>query len=69
MAWLITWGTGLTVVLSTHFDLVHGAHRVAHPIPLALPIAIILVLIGGYGPAMAALLVTAVESGRPGVRS
>ena len=69
IAWLITWGTGLTVVLSTHCDLVHGAHRVAHPIPLALPLAIILILIGDYGPAMAALLVTAVQSGRPGVRS
>lgn len=68
VAFLITWGTGMLVVLSTHSSLVNGAQPVAHPIPLPFPVAIALVLIGGYGPALAAVIVTAWESGRAGVR-
>jgi membrane protease YdiL (CAAX protease family) len=65
---LITWGTGMVVVLSEHAELVNGAHRVQHAIPLPRPIAITLVILGGWGPGLAALLVTAMESGREGVR-
>lgn len=68
LALLITWGTGMTVVLSTQSQLVNGARRVSHPLPLPLPVAIILVIIGGWGPGLAALIVTAWDSGRTGVR-
>ena len=67
LALLITWGTGMLLVLSTHAGMVNGAHQVPHPIPLPLPIAITLTLIGGFGPFLAAMAVTAVRSGRRGV--
>ena len=68
LAFLITWGTGMAVVLSTHADLVNGARQVQHPIRLPLALAITLIVIGGYGPALAAIAVTAWHSGRSGVR-
>jgi membrane protease YdiL (CAAX protease family) len=67
VVFLITWGTGMLVVLSTQAQLVNGAHQIQHPIPLPLPVAIILVIIGGWGPGLAALIVTAWDSGRTGV--
>ncbi len=67
-AFLITWGTGMLLVLSTHAGMVNGAHLARHPIPLPLPIAIALIMIGGFGPFLAATAVTALRSGRPGVR-
>jgi len=33
IAFLITWGTGMVIVLSTHANLVNGARQVQHPIP------------------------------------
>lgn len=68
-AFVITWLTGLAVVLSTQAPLVNGAHVVAHPLALAMPAALTLLVLGGYGPALAALLVTAAASGRTGVRA
>jgi membrane protease YdiL (CAAX protease family) len=68
VTFLVTWGTGMLVVLSDHADLVNGAHRVQHAIPLPLPVAIALAVIGGWGPGLAALVATAGESGRVGVR-
>jgi len=68
VTFLITWGTGMVVVFSEHAELVNGAHRIQHAIPLPLPIAIVLVIIGGWGPGLAALAVTAWESGLAGVR-
>jgi len=55
-AFLITWGTGMLIVLSTHANLVNGAHQVEHPIPLPFPIAIALVMIGGLVPSSRPLL-------------
>ena len=49
LAFLITWGTGMLIVLSTHANLVNGAHQVEHPIPLPFPVAIALVMIGVGG--------------------
>ena len=68
VTFLLTWGTGMLVVLSNHAELVNGAHRISHPIPLPLPVAIFFVVIGGWGPGLAALVITALESGRAGVR-
>ena len=67
-AFLITWGTGMLIVLSTHANLVNGAHQVEHPIPLPFPIAIALVMIGGFGPFLAAITVTWLRSGKAAVR-
>jgi len=69
VAFLVTWGTGMLIVLSTHAELVNGAHQVPHPIPLPRPIALILVMIGAFGPFLAAIAVTSLRSGRAGVRS
>src|SRR5258708_20425767 len=68
-AFLITWLTGLAVVLSTQATLVNGAHVVAHPLALPMPASLALLFISAYGPALAALIVTATVSGRVGVRA
>ena len=68
VTFLLTWGTGMLVVLSTHSELVNGAHRIQHPIPLPFPMAIFFVVIGGWGPGLAAIIVSAWDSGRPGIR-
>jgi membrane protease YdiL (CAAX protease family) len=68
LTFLITWGTGMLVVLSTHAELVNGAHRVQHAFPLPFAAAIALIVIGGWGPGLSALLCTAWDSGLPGVR-
>lgn len=47
---LITWGTGMILVLSTHANLVNGARPAQHPIPISTPLAIILMVIGAYTP-------------------
>jgi uncharacterized protein len=57
----------MLVVLSTHSEIVNGAHRVQHAIPLPLPVAIVLVIMGGWAPGLAALLSAAWDSGRAGV--
>jgi membrane protease YdiL (CAAX protease family) len=68
LTFLITWGTGMIVVLSRHSELVNGARRIQHPFPLPLPVAIIFVIIGGWGPGLAAIISTAWDRGRAGVR-
>ena len=67
LAFMITWGTGMLIVLSSHANLVNGAHQVQHPIPLPFPIAITLVMLGGFGPFLAATAVTWLRSRRPGL--
>jgi membrane protease YdiL (CAAX protease family) len=66
---LITWGTGTVVVLSDHAGFVNGARLVPHPMRVPLPVVFLLLTIGSYGPALAAVIVSALESGRPGVRT
>src|SRR5215831_6880366 len=68
LTFLITWGTGILLVLSTHSELVNGAHRVEGAFPVPLPVAITLAIIGGWGPGFAALLCAAWDSGLAGVR-
>src|SRR5262245_323546 len=68
LTFLITWGTGMVVVLSNHSELVNGARPVQHPFSLPFPIAIILVILGGWGPGLAAIISSALDSGRAGVR-
>src|SRR5215471_2127331 len=63
----ITLGTGMLVVLSDHAQLVNGARPIQHPLVIPMPIAVALIVLGGWGPGLAALAVTAWESGRPGV--
>jgi membrane protease YdiL (CAAX protease family) len=67
-AFLITWLTGLAVIFSPQATLVNGANVVAHPLAIPGPLVVILLFVGAYGPALAALVVTAIESGRSGVR-
>jgi membrane protease YdiL (CAAX protease family) len=68
VTFLITLGTGILVVLSNHAQLVNGARPIRHPLVLPMPIAVTLIVLGGWGPGLAALAVTAWESGGPGVR-
>jgi len=68
LAFLITLGTGTLVVLSNRAQLVNGARPVQHPLSLPLPIAVTLIVLGGWGPGLAAIAVTAWDSGSPGVR-
>jgi len=67
LTFLITWGTGMLVVLSDRARLVNGAKSVQHLLPLPMPVAIALVVLVGWGPGLAALMATAWESGRHGV--
>ncbi len=69
VAFGITWLAGLLVVLSTQAMLVNGAHVVAQPIDLPAPLAVTLVLIGGFGPALAAVALSATQPGGSGVRA
>src|SRR5215469_11953019 len=62
LAFLITWGTGMVVVLSTHSELVNNVQPIVHPIPLPFPLAIFLVIIGGFGPALAAFIISAFDT-------
>jgi membrane protease YdiL (CAAX protease family) len=68
LTFLITLGTGMLVVLSDHAQLVNGARPVQHPLRLPAPVAIILIILGGWGPGLAAIAVTAWDSGSRGVR-
>jgi len=68
LTFLITLGTGLLVVLSDRAHLVNGARLVQHPLSLPMPIAVALIVLGGWGPGLAAIGVTAWESGHRGVR-
>jgi len=68
LAFLITWGTGMLVVLSNHADLVNGARQVRRPVFLPFSVAIILLMVGAFGPFLAAIAITSLRSGRPGVR-
>jgi len=64
---LTTWSTGMLVVLSTHAELVNGAHRIRHPFSLPFPAAIALIVIGGWAPGLVAIVMSAFEGGRMGV--
>jgi membrane protease YdiL (CAAX protease family) len=66
LTFLITLGSGIVVVLSDRAQLVNGARPIQHPLSLPMPIAVALVVVGGWGPGLAAIAVTAWESGRPG---
>lgn len=68
LAFLITLGTGMLVVLSDHAQLVNGARPVRHPLALPMPIAVTLIVLGGWGAGLAAIALTAWDSGSPGVR-
>jgi len=68
LTFLITLGSGIVVVLSDRAQLVNGARPIQHPLSLPMPIAVALVVVGGWGPGLAAIIVTAWESGRPGAR-
>ena len=68
LTFLITLGSGIVVVLSDRAQLVNGARPFQHPLSLPMPIAVALIVVGGWGPGLAAIAVTAWESGRPGVR-
>lgn len=56
LAFLITWGTGMLVVLSNHANLANGATQVRRAIFLPFPLAITLVMVGRFGPFLAAIV-------------
>ena len=64
LTFLITLGAGLLVVLSDRAQLVNGARPVRHPLSLPMPIAVVLIVLGGWGPGLAAICVAAWECGR-----
>jgi hypothetical protein len=68
LTFLITLSTGILVVLSERAQLVNGARPIQHPLPLPMPLAITLIVLGGWAPGLAAIAVTAWDEGRPGVR-
>src|SRR5262249_54007006 len=63
LTFLITLGSGIVVVLSDRAQLVSGARPVEHPLHLSMPIAVALIVVGGWGLGLAAIAVTAWESG------
>jgi len=69
LAVLLSAGLGTVVVLSTQASLVNGAHVL--PGALALPswLVLTLLLLADFGPAIAAIVVSAAEGGLQGVRS
>jgi hypothetical protein len=67
LAFLLTWATGITVVLSNQSLLVNGPPE-PQIFTLPFPLALSLILIGDYGPALAAILVTFVTARGTGVR-
>jgi membrane protease YdiL (CAAX protease family) len=68
LTFLITLSTGILVVLSDRAQLVNGARPIQHPLPIPMPLAITLIVLGGWAPGLAAFAVTAWDEGRPGVR-
>ncbi len=69
LAFFITWSTGMAVAFSTHSNMVNGVNAPVHPLPLPFALVVVLLLIGAYGPACAAVIVTLWESGGGGVRN
>jgi uncharacterized protein len=67
LAFLITWASGMLIVISTHASMVNGARQIRHPVSLPAWAAILLVMISSFGPFLSATIVTAWGSGRPGV--
>src|SRR5215831_10738087 len=67
LAVLVTWGAGTIVAVSTQGSFVNGVkvHSGALPVPVWL--ALVLLLISGSGPAIAAIIVSATEAGPGGV--
>ncbi len=57
LAFLITWGAGLVVALSTQSGLVNGV-RGGGTLPIPFAVAILLLLVSGAGPALAAIIVS-----------
>jgi len=69
LAFLVTWGAGALVAVSTQATLVNGVSIGRRALPLSLPGAIVLLLVSGSGPAIAAIVVSAAEAGLSGVRA
>ena len=69
LAVLVTWGAGTLVAISTQGSFVNGVHVRSGALPLPVWLALTLLLISGAGPAIAAIIVSAAEAGRAGVRA
>lgn len=67
LAILVSWGAGMGVVLSTQAAMVNGVHVRSGAIPLPFALTIVLLLVSGSGPGIAAIAVRAVEDGIGGV--
>lgn len=62
IALLVTWGTGMLVAVSDQGALVNGVHVSNGALPLPMWLAILLLLVSGSGPAIAAMIVSAGEA-------
>jgi uncharacterized protein len=67
LAFVITWASGMVVVLSKQARFVNGAQVRAGAYDLPLGLTVALLLLQAFGPAVAALAVSAWEAGSQGV--
>ena len=66
LAFAITWATGISVVLSNQTALVNGPPE-PQLLTLPFPFALLLILIGDYGPAIAAIIIAYALARRKGL--
>ena len=69
LAVLVSWGAGTIVAVSTQRSFVNGVKVHSGALPLPVWLALVLLLISGSGPAIAAIIVSATEAGPGGVRA
>jgi uncharacterized protein len=69
LAFLVSWGSGTVVAVSAQGSLVNGVHVGSGALPLPFALAVVLLLVSAFGPAIAAVAVSAAEAGPRGVRA
>jgi len=69
LAALVTWGAGTIVAFSTQGSFVNGVNVRSGALPLPVWLALLLLLISASGPAVAAVIVSATETGLGGARA
>jgi len=69
LAFLVSWGAGTLVAVSNQGALVNGVHVQSGALPMPFAVALVLLLISGSGPGIAAITVCVVDSQFGGVRS
>jgi uncharacterized protein len=69
LAFLVSWGAGILVAVSNQSALVNGVHVQSGALPIPFAVALLLLLISGSGPAIAAITVCALGAQLGGVRT